>query len=113
MLETILRKRRLFPQAEQAMTWSDPFLSHQLLKPKLYAINLDSRGPKCISIKGTAQILLPTAISIVSTSQARLKNYQKNLQIYVRKSHEILMETNEPIWALKARNLWWCWPIAC
>jgi hypothetical protein len=45
MLETILLQRQLFPQAEQAMTWSDPFRSHQLLKPKLYAINLDCKGP--------------------------------------------------------------------
>jgi hypothetical protein len=69
-------------------------------------------GPKCRFTKGTAQILLPTAISIVSASQARLSNYQKYRQIQVRNSHEILMETNESIRTLKeARNLWW--PVAC
>ena len=68
-------------------------------------------GPECRITKGTAQILLPTAISIVSASQARLNNYQKYWQIQVKYSHEILMETNESTWTQKARNLWW--PIAC
>ena len=45
MSGTILLEMQLFPQAEQAMTWSDPFCSHQLLQPKLYAINLDCKGP--------------------------------------------------------------------
>ena len=68
-------------------------------------------SPECRFTKGTAQILLPTVIIIVSASQARLNNYQKYWQIQVRNSHEILMETNESIWTLKARHLWW--PIAC
>ena len=74
-------------------------------------LSLIVRGPKCKFTKGTAQILLPTTISIVSASQARLSNYQKYWRIQVRNSHGILMETNESSWTLKARNLWW--PIAC
>ena len=74
-------------------------------------LNLIVRGPKCRFTKETAQIMLPTVISIVSVSQARLNNYQKYWRIQVRNSHEILMETNESIWTLKAINLWW--PIAC
>ena len=45
MSGTILLERQLFPQAQQTMAWSDPFRSHQLLQPKLYAINLDCNGP--------------------------------------------------------------------
>ena len=74
-------------------------------------LTLIVRGPECRFTKGTAQILLPTAIIIVSASQARLNNYQKYWRIQVRNSHEILMKTNESIWTLKARHLWW--PIAC
>ena len=74
-------------------------------------LTLIGKCPECRFTKGTAQILLPTVIIIVSASQARLNNYQKYWQIQVRNSHEILMETNESIWTLKARHLWW--PIAC
>ena len=45
MLGTILLLMQLFTQAKQAMAWSDPFRSHQLLQPKRYAINLDCKGP--------------------------------------------------------------------
>ena len=45
MSGTILLERQLFPQAQQTMAWSDPFRSHQLLQPKLYAINLDWKVP--------------------------------------------------------------------
>jgi hypothetical protein len=64
-------------QAERAMTRSDPFRSNQLLKPKLHALTLIVSGIECRITKETAQILLSTAISIVSASHARLDNYQK------------------------------------
>ena len=111
MSGTILLERQLSHKQSKPWRGLTRFAHTNCWSRNCMPLTLIVSGPECRFTKGTAQILLPTAISIVSASQARLNNYQKYWQIQVRNSHEILMETNESIWILKARNLWW--PIAC
>ena len=111
MSGTILLERQLSHKQSKPWRGLTRFAQTNCWSRNFMLLTLIVSGPECRITKGTAQILLPTAIIIVSASQARLNNYQKYWQIQVRNSHEILMETNESIWTLKARHLWW--PIAC
>ena len=111
MLGTILLERQLSHKQSKPWRGLTRFAHTNCWNRNFMLLTLIVSGPECRITKGTAQIQLPTAISIVSASQARLNNYQKYWRIQVRNSHEILMETNESTWTQKARNLWW--PIAC